>query len=921
MVTWIGDTEITAITELDPSQGRPSTQVKSLSVAPIQASHQADLEQIGITAMMIQDLHSEELGVDWQKENIKSLMYADPGDQSFSYRDYVGFLNVADVSLPVSGDRANLRTAEISTTYHPANTYRPSRALRGVQEQNDFGLDVPGYFMLPTQARSVRIVNPKGGNAAVSPIHTREITQDQGIDIYSVFRFMRAWDGDNSGATRTLQHNYRGMEGVDLDSQGDYTRPQYGGSAYGQVPSGDYKIRIRLTDTNQIAGDVRIIAEYSDNGWNEVLSETVTAGSDIGMVLSSQFEIPKNNGVRFQVEKETTDTNTISVDGGWLFPRYMPHVAFDLETDVEYDRDAFGFWPFVRGHGDTAQDVSPNRRDAEFNGSPEWTTDTQFGDYAVDMDASDFLSFGTMFSGRLDATFSTTIKPADLSATVGVAGEGAQGTPSWRIYYDNSSDEWTVLVRDVAGTTFSASGGTPVADEWTTLSFVYDSDNSELRLYEGTTEVGSTATNGLRMRHSVNETRMGDDQAAPNRLDGIIDSTRAFWGVRDSEISTFTSGSDRLDSMDSFTTHPRVAPVRVYDHNKSSDESDWDRVMSQERRFNGGIVVQNGLVRFTFNDPDAEAAHAYFWHQGEWQEMGNLVFKTPNTAEESFVQNPRLVEVTERTATLTFGVGDHVQSFTLHRGRYGGEFSTDGINRIKMETGNFVTIESGYVPSNNFYSSTEGNDVTVSSQEDNYILTFAPEQDAVYYATSTSSDGRQRIEDTDQKYGYDSLSTLEQYDVQFGTIPILSAENLTESGSDSMAREAERQIPLGTYVAAARVSFSDDTDDWTFDIENTGDSTAVDIDGEGVSKDVTESTNFGWYQRGIRLTDNDSEDSIELSWTQTSGTGSINIDQFVLFPISLQSGGSQVGVQDVAHESIRALRPESEIVQREGATR
>lgn len=921
MVSWIGDTEITAITDIDPSQGRPESTVKALGVEPFKVQHKADLETVSISAMLVQSLHSGSLNVDFQKDNVRSLMRANKADQSFTYRDYAGFLSVSGVNLPMSGDMANLRQGSISATYHPASVYQPSRAIRGIQYQNDFGHDVPGLFMLPSQARSVKVVNPNGTDEKLDPIHVREITEDQGIDTYSVFRFMNAWDGDNSGVTTSLRHEYRGMVSTELSASGDYTRPRRDSEHYTEIPSGDYTLKVRLLDSNQVSDDVRLKVEYKDGGWNEVLNETHTASGSVGVIESSRFTVDKNTEVRFQVEKDTANTNTIEVDGGWLSPSYLPIVKFDLEIDEEYDRAAFGFWPFVEGHGNSAQDFSPNNREAEFNGDPQWTSSSLHGDYAIELDGSDYLEFQTMFSGRLDATFSVSVNPDDLSADVGIAGEGASGTPSWRIYYDNTNDDWVAFARDVAGNTYTASGGTPTTGSWTTLGLVYESTNNTLQLFENGSQVASTTTSGNRLRYSTNVTRIGDDMTASNRFDGAVDAARAFWDDRSGDMQTFHDGNERLEPMDSFSTHPRVAPVRVYDHRNSTNEDDWVRVMNRDHKFKGGIVVQNGLVRFAFNDPATDEAHAYFWHQNEWQEIGTMQFKSPDGSPTTFVDNPRLVEANERTAALTFGIDGYVQEFSLHRGRYRGEFQVEGLNRIKVNTGNHVEVEAGYVPTTHFYSNGEGADVAVSSESDNYIIAFSPSIDAVYFASSTSSDGRQKIEDTGQKYGYDSLSTLTTYDISFGAIPLISSENLKQSSGTSLQVDGEREIPLGTYVAACRAQFSDTADEWTYDAENTTDASTIDIDGNGVAKSVTESSSYAWYQREIRIDDDDSGDNISLSWTQVNGTGSITIDEFILFPVSLQSGGDQMGVQDVTHEAMRAIRPESEVYQRSGVSR
>lgn len=899
MSHFIGDTEITAITNIDPSKSRPETNVKGLGTSPFDSQHSPDREEISITAMLIKDLHSDELGVDNQKDNIRSLVQSDIGDKSFTYRDYAGFLSVNNISLSMSGEMSNLREVTMEATYHPASTFRCAKLVKSSPfVNNDFGHYPPGLITIPSQARDVRVSVHKGGNNHIEPVERYVLTDTGYVDVYSVVPFMNGWNGDNSGVSTSLRYDYRGLVSTELSAQGDYTRPKRDGEHYTSLPRGDYRLRVRLSDSDQVDGDVRLKVEYLDGGWTEAHSETVTGTDNPSTLQTDRFRIPKNREVRFTVEKETSNTNTIEVDGGWIAPAFPASVTFDLDTYKKYDRAAIGYWPFETGHGNNAEDYSTKNQPMSFVGTPSWVDDSWRGDHAINLKATDYLETGALFSSSNNVTISMALKPDSLSQDFEVVSEGT----AWGLSYDDSTDSWSATVEDIDNNTFSVSGGDPTVGEFNRLGLVYSS--GVLKIYEDGVEVGSSATNNNKIRYSDSSVHIGD-----SAFEGVVDTVRAYPNDLSSEISNLHNKAESVEEMQSFSTNARVAPVEVYDHVGSTDESNWIRVMNENHKFDGGMVIQNGLIRYMLNDPDTNQVTMWQFHDGNWSRVGNFRFKPNGLSAATSVDRAHLVDVDEGVARITFDIAGENQMLELKRGNRYGKVGVSGLNRIKLS--NDSQVDGGYIPDSTFYSPSDGQSVSVQSEVDNYISMMSSQDDAVYFAFTNSQDGRQKIDDANKRIGFDSLGTLKDYDIMFGAITMSEIQKFIHSGSP-VSMEIGREIPQGEYVVASRAEFTDTADEWTFDVQNATDNSEVDIDGSGISKGVTETDTYSWFQRVIRVGGSDG-DNLEVSWTQQSGTGSVNVESIMLIPVGK--------IQEITHEAMCDMEVEATMTQRPGVSR
>ena len=371
----------------------------------------------------------------------------------------------------------------------------------------------------------------------------------------------------------------------------------------------------------------------------------------------------------------------------------------------------------------------------------------------------------------------------------------------------------------------------------------------------------------------------------------------------DVPVAVDLSNEDGVNiSGDSFTAGDRIAPVKVYDDTGSSDESQWVRIHGVEHDFDGNVVIENSSIRVRF----ANETELY-WYDGSWNYIGNITVNEPNISESSLgVDGVNTISRDGVSVLFNSGLGWH--ECRLSRGDGYIQLSVADDSAVSLDTSpGVVDIDAAFTASELFYNSVEDDslgtvDINDSDPTDNYLTTYDSSLEASMFVSGTDISSLDLSEST----GTLTLDTPANSspDVIVGATNA-SSTNVKSPVPNSHSAVAGSDIPLGTYVAISRASFSDTADEWTLDVENVTDSSQVDIDGYGVSKSISESTSQTYYVRYFRVTSEDFDDTIELSWTQSSGTGKITIDSFNLLPISLSDG---VGPQDESYSAISETR-------------
>lgn len=171
----------------------------------------------------------------------------------------------------------------------------------------------------------------------------------------------------------------------------------------------------------------------------------------------------------------------------------------------------------------------------------------------------------------------------------------------------------------------------------------------------------------------------------------------------------FYSVDDRFylfeSPVDSYASHENQDPVRIYDHNNTTTESDWTRVY-QKRSIDSGIVVTNGFLRVFFGHPTAVSETHLEWYDGSAWISAGTINVAPSGA--------RIKTVSPRGVTITIGAGEIV----LREESTAIEATLSGLTNFELDTAK------GDEPadSGNTNAGTEYMDATNVNISENYFL-------------------------------------------------------------------------------------------------------------------------------------------------------------------------------------------------------
>ncbi|MFB6236940.1 MAG: LamG-like jellyroll fold domain-containing protein [Halopenitus sp.] len=602
----IGDVEVGAIENVDDSRERPEEEILFLgSDDPVVVNHEPGLEELSISTALHEAIHSEGKQVDLQAKDLLSLLDRAAGSNSFDYLDWTGHLSIEDVDTPRSGDQSTLIRSSISATYLPYPDYKPALTGNSNTLANDFNIERAGTFTLPSFVENVKVRNPiNGAKKSLSPVAT-EATEDGNIDIYTV----HPWGGvpnanilTDNGVSKQLELKGYGLQRFDLTASGDLVELgiDRAGShyQYNQAPEGEYTVKTRIKDSNQVSDDVRVKVRYNDGAWKDAHSELFTVTGSYGIIETSEFTLPENDRVVIQIKKETANTNTISVPGAYLEPQFTPEILFDVEVGRELDKDATLWHRLNAGSGSVSKDSSPNRIDGDIVGA-DWIdnsrgTGLKFnssnGDHVILNGTKDF------YKGKF--TVSAWFVDNGSVSNVGIVSKadnlGAYDS-EWALELQNSA---IFRVDSTDGSKYTTS--TPYSQD-TLHHIVGVFTGDKVKLYLDGDLKDSISFNGEINANNLNIVFGRESEARDRRyLNGEIYSTTILpFAASDSVInSLYEMDRPALDPIESFNAPDRVSPVRVYDDMGSNNEDDWVRVHNEDHALSGNLVVQNGILRW-----------------------------------------------------------------------------------------------------------------------------------------------------------------------------------------------------------------------------------------------------------------------------------------------------------------------------------
>lgn len=330
----IGDTEVTAITNIDPTQEHSVDELRIVGLDdPIVVEHEPALEGLTIEGTLIEMIHSSDMSLGQQRTNVKGLGQQSMSENTFDYLSWKGWLSISGVEVPREDDNRNLINASIDARYLPYTKYQQGKKLKSGLQTGYQGITRPGIFSLPSSVENVKVYNDLNKETeSISSTYTVE-SEDGTLDVYSLNGWYGAQDGSVTGGSLSHNPKFGSVQGASLASQGDsVTLPEDT-----EVVQGVYSVALRLKDGN-VTDDVRVrVEEDTGSGFTSIHSDTYSTGTtNITELNSDTFQIKKNGTVRIVVEKESTTTNTIEVDGGYLRPDFNPVTAFDIDLSGDF---------------------------------------------------------------------------------------------------------------------------------------------------------------------------------------------------------------------------------------------------------------------------------------------------------------------------------------------------------------------------------------------------------------------------------------------------------------------------------------------------------------------------------------------------------------------------------------------------------
>lgn len=583
---FIGDTEITAITNIDTNQSATTEEIDVIGLDdPVVVEHEADLESLTLDAALIKLIHSEGLSTEQQRENALAFIRSAAGEHSIDYLDWAGWLSISDVDAPRSGN-ANLRDVSFSATYLPQSDY-----VEGVSVKTDHdtgNIERPGLISLPGFVDNVKIYNSISRDSVNLEPVSRSQTRNGTVAQYAVYPWKHA---QNFAAEFTQIDEFSGLQGASLNQQGESVT-----MTYNACVQGEHSAVVRLRDNN-ITDDVRIeIEEQIDGTWSTVDSSVYTTGSTSIVKLETEIvSISNNTGVRITVSNDTAAANHVEVDGAYLKPNFVPQILFDVSADKFLDAEAVAWYKLTEGNGTTAQDYSQFDFDADLVNC-SWSNIGQIGAFSLDPDSDGYaeVEYEEEFDFENSLTVAAWIKTTSNGSTQTVVSKTNGTDAQYALKYNDSAAQFQIYDSG----TVTATGTTDIGDDsWHLLIGSYD--GSDVRIYVDGTEEGSQSHSGS-AEAGFGNLYIGNREQADEYVEGVVQNVRLFSKVLSNSERTaiYDSPEAALERVGSVQANSRISPVRVFDDVGGSHS----RVTNINHSFDGNIVISNEMIRVRIED-------------------------------------------------------------------------------------------------------------------------------------------------------------------------------------------------------------------------------------------------------------------------------------------------------------------------------
>lgn len=123
----IGDIEIAIVGEIEETIESEVDEIKDAfkSLDNIPVKHRPSVETISITGFLNKEIHSQNLALNEQKNEVKQLRVSDVEKNSVNFMGYKGHLLVETINIDDNSDSGIIKEVEIEGRFFPWPKYYP----------------------------------------------------------------------------------------------------------------------------------------------------------------------------------------------------------------------------------------------------------------------------------------------------------------------------------------------------------------------------------------------------------------------------------------------------------------------------------------------------------------------------------------------------------------------------------------------------------------------------------------------------------------------------------------------------------------------------------------------------------------------------------------------------------------------------
>jgi len=121
----IGDVELPIVSNIDERKEADVDEIKSY-VDSITVKHDPKVRDLIISGFLNKNLHSENLDIDEQKAQLKSIRLKNKMDNTIDFKDFKGHLLIENINIDENSDSRILKNFELECRYFPWPKYFPS---------------------------------------------------------------------------------------------------------------------------------------------------------------------------------------------------------------------------------------------------------------------------------------------------------------------------------------------------------------------------------------------------------------------------------------------------------------------------------------------------------------------------------------------------------------------------------------------------------------------------------------------------------------------------------------------------------------------------------------------------------------------------------------------------------------------------